>query len=99
MRALILLAAAALAVAAPLVHSRANEQPVDLKPGAGLAEITSNCSGCHSLDYVRMNAPFLTQEAWKAEIAKMRAAYGAPVDDEDSAKILAYLAANYGPAS
>lgn len=96
MRVPVLLSLAALAIAAPFgLH--AEEQAIELKPGPGQAEITANCSGCHSLDYVRMNAPFLTQDAWKAEIAKMRAAYGAPVDDEDSAKILIYLATNYGP--
>ena len=81
------------------VPAWADEQPVVLKDAPGIEQITANCSGCHSLDYVRMNAPFITAEGWKAEVAKMRAAYGAAIDDEDSAKIAAYLAANYGPAS
>ena len=95
MRRLAILAAVAFATLPAL----ADEQPVTLKAGPGLDVITANCSGCHSLDYVRMNAPFLNADGWKAEVAKMRAAYGAPVDDDDSAKIIAYLAANYGPAS
>jgi mono/diheme cytochrome c family protein len=82
-----------------LVAARAAQQTIDLVPGPGLAEITAGCSGCHSLDYVRMNAPFLSPDAWKAEITKMRTAFGAPIDDEDSAKILAYLTANYGAAN
>jgi len=45
-----------------------------------------------------MNAPFLGAEAWKAEVTKMRNAYGAPVTDSDAATIVAYLASNYGPA-
>ena len=94
-----LLAATVLAIAAPAFVLHANEQPVELHPGPGLAELTANCQGCHSLDYVRMNAPFLTADVWKAEITKMRVAYGAAIDDEDSAKILAYLAASYGPAT
>jgi mono/diheme cytochrome c family protein len=85
------------AFAAFIAPALAEEPPVLLKAGPGLEEITANCSGCHSLDYVRMNAPFLNADGWKAEVSKMRVAYGAPVDDEDSAKIVAYLAANYGP--
>lgn len=86
---------ALLLTAAPAL---AAEQPVTLKPGAGLEQVEQNCSGCHSLDYVRMNAPFLTADVWKAEVTKMRVAFAAPLDDEDAGKITAYLAATYGPA-
>lgn len=85
---------ALLLTAAPAL---AAEQPVTLKPGAGLEQVEQNCSGCHSLDYVRMNAPFLSRDNWKAEVTKMRVAYGAAIDDADSAKIVAYLTANYSP--
>ena len=37
----------------------ADEKPVQLKQGAGLDKVEGNCSGCHSLDYVPMNSPFL----------------------------------------
>jgi mono/diheme cytochrome c family protein len=94
---IIALGIAFLALSAVLV--RADEQPIVLKQATGLAELTANCQGCHSLDYVRMNAPFITPDTWKAEITKMRAAYGAQIDDEDTGKILAYLSANYGPAN
>jgi len=90
---MIRIVAALLLLATPAL---AAEQTVTLKPGAGLEAVEQNCSGCHSLDYVRMNAPFLTADAWKAEIAKMRGGYMAAVDDEDAAKILAYLTASYG---
>jgi mono/diheme cytochrome c family protein len=85
----------ALALAAPAL---ADEQPVALKPGPGVDVVTANCGGCHSLDYVRMNAPFLGVDAWKAEVAKMRTAFGAPIVDADAAAIQAYLAQTYGPA-
>ena len=75
----------------------AAEEAVTLKPGPGIAAIQQNCSGCHSLDYVQMNSPFLSPDAWKAEIGKMRAAYGAAIDDEDAATIHRYLSENYGP--
>jgi mono/diheme cytochrome c family protein len=93
MRFAILLAATLLAAPA-----FADEQPVELKPGPGLETVNANCAGCHSLDYVRMNSPFLTADAWKAEVGKMRASFGAPIDDADAATIAAYLAENYGVA-
>jgi mono/diheme cytochrome c family protein len=92
MRRLILLAA--LAITAPAL---ADEELVELKPGPGLEAVNANCGGCHSLDYIRMNSPFLGADAWKAEVAKMRAAFGAPISDADAAAIASYLAAEYGP--
>ena len=44
---------------------------VKLKPGPGLDAVTTSCSVCHTLNYIRMNSVFLTPEAWKAEVAKM----------------------------
>ena len=41
-----------------------------------------------------MNSGFLTADGWKAEVVKMRKAFGAPIDDETVAGISAYLAAN-----
>lgn len=76
----------------------AEEQPVQLKPGPGLDAVNANCGGCHSLDYIRMNSPFLGAAAWKAEVTKMRTAFGAPIDDADAAAIVRYLATEYGPA-
>jgi sulfite dehydrogenase (cytochrome) subunit B len=93
MRTVLLLAATLLA--APAL---AAEQSVELRPGVGVDAVAANCGGCHSLDYVRMNAPFLTADAWKAEVTKMRAAFGAPIGDADAAAIQAYLAGAYGAA-
>jgi mono/diheme cytochrome c family protein len=76
----------------------AAEGPAPLKPGAGADVTTSFCSGCHTSDYVVMNSPFLTQDAWKAEVTKMRSAFGAPIDDATAAAISAYLAQNYAVA-
>jgi hypothetical protein len=45
-----------------------------------------------------MNSPFLTAGEWKAEVTKMRAAYGAPIDDETATKIETYLGSQYGVA-
>jgi hypothetical protein len=82
-----------LAVLAPAVL--AEEQPIELKPGPGQEETQNSCGACHSLDYIRMNSPFLTAEQWKGVVTKMRQAYGAPVEDADAAAIIAYLGASY----
>ena len=42
-----------------------------------------------------MNSRFLTPEVWKAEVTKMRTAFGAPIDDDAANAIIAYLAAHY----
>jgi len=80
------------------VPARADEQPVELKPGPGQDIVQNECNVCHSLDYIRMNSPFLNAEGWKAEVTKMRTAYGAPIDDADAEAILKYLSTHYGPA-
>ena len=86
--ALLLLAAA---------PARADEQPVELKPGPGQDIVQNECNVCHSLDYIRMNSPFLNAEGWKAEVTKMRTAFGAPINAEDAATILKYLSTHYSP--
>lgn len=91
MKALI---AALLLAATPAL---AAEDVIALKPGVGLEAVNQNCGGCHSLDYVQMNAPFLSADGWKAEVGKMKAAFGAPIADTDAAAIQKYLVDNYGP--
>ncbi|HEV8029241.1 MAG TPA: cytochrome c [Stellaceae bacterium] len=71
------------------------ERPVALAPGPGL-DAMANCAACHSLDYIRINAPFMTRKAWEAEVAKMITVFGAPIDPADAKTIADYLARNYG---
>ena len=52
--------------------------------------------GCHSLDYVLINSPYLNATAWDAEVTKMIKAFGAPIDEADAKSIAQYLARNYG---
>ena len=86
-----------LALAAALgAAAAAGEMPVDLKAGAGVDKVEGNCAVCHSLDYIRMNSPFLSAAGWDAEVAKMINAFGAPISASDAAIIAAYLKANYG---
>lgn len=74
----------------------AQQATVQLKPGEGRDAVTDGCATCHTLNYIRMNSPFLAPDAWKAEVTKMRQAFGAPIDDDTAAEILKYLNANYG---
>lgn len=74
------------------------QEAVTLKPGPDLDVVTTTCSICHTLNYIKMNSVFLTPDAWKAEVTKMRKAYGAPIDDDTEASIVKYLAATYAVA-
>ena len=75
---------------------RLENKPVQLKQGPGLDKVEGNCGGCHSLDYVPMNSPFLNAAGWDAEVAKMIKSFGAPIDPADAKTIGAYLKQNYG---
>jgi mono/diheme cytochrome c family protein len=74
----------------------ADERPVPLKAGPGDDKVEANCAACHSLDYIRMNSPFLDPAGWDAEVTKMINAFGAPISAADAAIIADYLKANYG---
>lgn len=73
------------------------QEAAALKPGPGQDVTQTVCGACHTTNYIAMNSPFLTAAAWTAEVAKMRTAFGAPMDDAQAAEIVKYLAANYGP--
>lgn len=59
-------------------------------PGAGADIATSQCLICHSAGMV-LRQPPLTKEEWRAEIVKMRSAYGAPVPDDQVDGLSEYL--------
>jgi hypothetical protein len=75
--------------------AQADEASVPLKPGAVDDVVSAYCSACHISNYIVTNSIFLTPDRWKAEVIKMRTAFGAPIDDATGAKITAYLAAHY----
>ena len=85
--AFLVLAAAGQAVA---------QEDMSLKVAPGHETVESNCAACHTLDYIRMNSPFMTPEVWRAEVTKMIKTYGAPIDDADAKTITDYLVQNYG---
>jgi hypothetical protein len=72
------------------------QEKIQLKPGPGHDTTASSCSVCHTLAYIPMNSVFLNKSQWKAEVSKMRNAFGAPIDDQMEAEIVDYLAAAYG---
>jgi hypothetical protein len=49
---------------------------------------------CHSVDYFIMNSKFLDRKGWEAEVSKM-IKLGAPLNKEDSKKIIDYPVKNY----
>jgi mono/diheme cytochrome c family protein len=91
MRTILCVLAVAL-LAGPAV---AEEKPIELKKAPGLDKVETNCAACHSLDYIQMNSPFPSAAVWDAEVTKMIKAYGAPIEDADTAAIKDYLKQNY----
>jgi len=75
----------------------AAERPLPLKEAPGRQTTENLCSGCHSLDYIRINAPFMNRQTWTAEVNKMVQAFGAPIAAADANTIVEYLTTNYGP--
>ncbi len=84
------------AAAAPRTYELPDETAA-LADGPGHDVAAANCTGCHSADYVSTQPKMGNPRAfWTAEVTKMRAAYGAPLEDADIPKIVDYLVATYG---
>jgi mono/diheme cytochrome c family protein len=85
------------AFAAPVRYD-APPETARLAPGPDAALAQAHCLVCHSADYVTTQPRGLAQPTvfWTNEVNKMKKAYGARLTDEESAKIVAYLAAAYG---
>ena len=81
-----------------IAEPAAAQQPTVLRQAPGKELVEAACAVCHSLSYIPMNSRFLAPEEWKAEVTKMRAVFGAPIDDDAANAITAYLIAQYGAA-
>ena len=79
-----------------IAAAHAEERDVPLKEAPGRDLVEAHCAACHSLDYIRTNAPFMTAKVWDAEVTKMINAYGAPIEPADAKAITDYLVRNYG---
>jgi hypothetical protein len=79
------------------MHAGANagEEEITLKDGVGRELVARNCVMCHSLDYIPMNAPVMTDARWEATVRKMIDKMGAPIGEADVKQILQYLSTSY----
>jgi sulfite dehydrogenase (cytochrome) subunit B len=91
---LTLIGAATLALAEPVTYDLPEETAV-LKRGPGLEAAQSNCTACHSADYLAMQPPKRGKAFWDAEVTKMIKTYGAPIAEADAKAIADYLAQTY----
>ena len=84
------------ALAAP-VNYTLPEETAAFKPGPNLDVVQSNCTGCHSADYIKTQpqGEKFKKDFWQAEVTKMIKVYGAPIDQADVGKIVEYLSATY----
>ena len=74
----------------------AGENQILLKNRPGKNQVIAQCSMCHSLDYITMNATILDRAGWEKTVGKMINVMGAPINDADKQTIIDYLAKNYG---
>jgi mono/diheme cytochrome c family protein len=63
--------------------------------GAGQSVAQAKCTICHAADYVYTQPP-LTDVQWRAEVVKMKNAFGAPLNDVDVDTLVAYLVRQNG---
>jgi hypothetical protein len=70
------------------VELPASDEPFPSGIGADIA--TSRCLTCHSAGMV-LTQPPLKKDEWRAEIVKMRTAYGAPIPDDQVDGLSQYL--------
>jgi sulfite dehydrogenase (cytochrome) subunit B len=83
-------------IAAP-VNYKLPEETAAFKPGPNLEVVQTNCTACHSADYVstQPRGPKFKKDFWQAEVVKMIKVYGAPIEEADVPKIVEYLTATY----
>lgn len=81
------LLAFALAIVPVAVAAQGTEPQLQL---AGAPPAAAVCIACHSSEMIDYQ-PRLTLAQWRATVLKMKAAYGAPVDDKDVDDIANWL--------
>lgn len=86
---------AAMSVMLGVGWASAGEEAFQLRDAPGRELTTAFCAGCHSLDYIGMNADVFDQSGWEKSVRKMIDRFGAPISEEDAKKIGEYLAKNY----
>lgn len=86
--AIVLLAASVAAQASGPAGARG------LPPGLGRDDVINACAGCHDISTVTSTRQ--SAALWKATVSEM-ISRGAQVDDAAAGRIVAYLAARFGP--
>lgn len=86
----------ALLASAGAVAAQADETALRLRDGPEAVVVRAYCSMCHSIDYIAMNSTFMKRAGWEAEVRKMVKVMGAPVPDDEVARIVDYLTRCYG---
>jgi cytochrome c5 len=87
---------AAFAAGRAQTHEQAiDERAIALRDAPGRELTSAYCATCHSLDYIEMNAVVLDRAGWEKSVRKMIDRFGAPIPEEDTRRILDYLAENY----
>jgi mono/diheme cytochrome c family protein len=86
-----------LEVSAKPISYKLPKETATFKPGPNLDVVQSNCTACHSADYVQIQprGPKFKDDFWRAEVNKMIKVYGAPINEADIGKIVDYLAQTY----
>jgi len=73
------------------------EETAAFKSGPNLEIVQTNCTGCHSADYIQIQprGPKFKRDFWQAEVNKMIKVYGAAINEADVGRIVDYLAQTY----
>lgn len=93
---LVLISGSTLLRAKPMTYNLPKDT-VQFKPGPNLDAVQTNCTACHSADYIKMQpkGPKFKKDFWQAEVTKMIKVYGAPINEADVPKIVDYLSQTY----
>jgi sulfite dehydrogenase (cytochrome) subunit B len=62
----------------------------------GYEKAQTNCTACHSAEYMQYQPPTAPRPYWDAMVKRMKAVFKAPLDDADIPAIVDYLARTYG---
>ncbi len=90
--------ASSLACAALGLVTPASADGVQLKTSdlPGYEKAQTNCTACHSAEYMQYQPPTAPRPYWDAMVKRMKAVFKAPLDDADIPAIVDYLARTYG---
>ena len=82
--------------AKPVVY-QLPEETADFKPGPGVEVARAYCTACHSADYVttQPRGRAFGRDFWQGVVTKMIKVHGAPIEQGEAEKIVAYLSKTY----